>query len=717
MNAKELALAHFEKAILGVCAVVMIYFLVAALSIKPYAKKPEEFTSATNAAKTYVNNDKRGLPDTESKAVAVVDLASETNRLFRTLDPRETQEFSLGQAWQRPFDYGMFRNEPKLLAAGKPEVQENRGLLETYLIDQDGNTRKRKVKKSKARATHDDGDKFSGMSGQGWRKSMEEMMKKRGIGAGGSDMEQRMRGRMGRGGMSGGPGMGGMGGMMGGRGAGGEGMMGGNEGFMGGDEAPKGIDVGRPPNRFILGDKKKKDEKKTDGEDTEVEEKIESREGFRWVEICAPFPHAEQLVEFVKALQEPVQQTKLYYQSVQVQRRELTPSLTWSEWKDVDVKQQFDIIQSALNFTPDTSLAILPGLAMGVPDMIVAQRLYMHKQEGTNIGKLYSKVEKAKYLPEIINPLAAEERKARERQIDNERNFMIDKKKKKEEKQEPVFLPEGGGKKMEFQDPNKRKETGSNHANIKTALIRYWDFTVEPGRRYQYRLRVVVWNPNYKRQDVSESALSERLLLEGPWSEPSDEILVDADNHWYVADHSKPSAKSRSASEVNLEVHHWHRDMGEWLVTTFAQRPGQIVGLAAPAGQKEKTKILKWNDKDRIWEAREQKLESEFDTGTLLLSVSEPRYKEEIQGRQRTLVLPRESIGLNQYGDLVRHEESVDVDDETRKGVVDHYKELMSKIENQTEGEKPGAGGGGDPTSGRGGKRGAMKGGKGSDEN
>jgi hypothetical protein len=156
--------------------------------------------------------------------------------------------------------------------------------------------------------------------------------------------------------------------------------------------------------------------------------------------------------------------------------------------------------------------------------------------------------------------------------------------------------------------------------------------------------------------------------------------------------------------------------MGEWLVSTFPQRPGQIIGVATPsASVKEKTKVLKWNDKDRKWEPREQKLESEFDTGTLLLSVNEPRFKEEIQGRQRTFNVPRESIGLNQFGDLVRHEETADVDDASRKSVVEHYNDLMSRINSQTEGSSAGGdrltpgGAGGDPTNpgkkkGRGGK-------------
>jgi hypothetical protein len=688
VNPKEVALAHFEKAILGVCVAVMAWYLYSVLSIKPYARKPEEFTDATTKAGQYVRDPNRKLPEAEAAQLTSINFAEEAKRLFKEYVPDDVKEFIHLQRWVRPFDYGVtFRNEPKILAASQPKTQPNRGLMQTYLIDAAGNIKKQKVPKSKKKFGRGMRE-MAGMSGRGGGAGRDR--------SGGGDPRMGMGGEGTEGGdmsgASGGVGADGgtegmMSGMMGGRdrSGGGDPRMG--SGMEGADDGEPGPGAGKLDKKKIrhefLERMKKKDAKdeKKDKKEEEVEEPIESREGYRFVEIVATFPHSAQIEEYVKALREPASQVKLQYASLDVERSELLPNYTWSEFKSIPIKEQFDLVMSAIGTQVETSRALIPGLAMNVPLLDVAQREFLHDR--ADLFPMYEKVEPAMYTFDILNPAAAEKRRADEEQRERLRNPQYKRsEKKKDAEEEKKFLPgREGGANLGFRDPNKQKEGKlSNHYRVKTAIVRYWDFTVEPGRKYKYRLRVKVYNPNYKRADVAESEAATRVILRGPWSPVSEEVFVDFDNHWYVADQKR----SMRPNEMAIEVHHWYRGMGEWLVSTFSQRVGQFVGLTDKA---KPIKALKWNDVIHEYEAKELKMDVQFDTSNLIVGIYAGHEEYELDGKKRTVPVPKEAVALNPFGDLVRHEESVDARDEVRQRVNENYKEMADLVASMT-GEK-----------------------------
>jgi len=462
---------------------------------------------------------------------------------------------------------------------------------------------------------------------------------------------------------------------------------------MGGDEGPAGGNAkfgehkrNKIIERMTSKDGKKKDEKKKDEE--EVEEPIESREGYRWVEICASFPHSQQIVEYVKALRERAKDVKLEYAMVDVERQELTPNFTWSEFKPIPIKEQFDYVSSAISMEAEGSRALVPGLAMNVPMMDVQQREYLHLDKDK--FPFYEKPEQATYTLDELDPLGAEARREREAREWKMRNPGKEKKKEtKKDDAEKKYLPDrGGGQDLGFNDPSKRKDDknakSNNRVALKTALVRYWDFTVEPGRRYKYRIRVRVFNPNYKRTDVADTEMASRLLLTGPWSETSDEVFVNFDNHWYVAEQKRSSQKS---NEMMLEVHYWYRGMGEWLGSTFAQRVGQVVGLADRA---KPLKVLDWNDVSHEYEPRDLKMER-FDSGNVLVGLSQGNATFDLGplGSERGVAIPREAVALNPFGDLVRHEEQADKVDDVRVSVNENYSGIAKSIAELTgEGKK-----------------------------
>ncbi|HZZ72597.1 MAG TPA: hypothetical protein VFE24_10105 [Pirellulales bacterium] len=62
-------------------------------------------------------------------------------------------------------------------------------------------------------------------------------------------------------------------------------------------------------------------------------------------------------------------------------------------------------------------------------------------------------------------------------------------------------------------------------------LFRFWDYTVEPQKSYQYRVQLIVYNPNYQLPGklLEADALATEQHLLAPWSEWSEAISIPRD--------------------------------------------------------------------------------------------------------------------------------------------------------------------------------------------
>ena len=77
-------------------------------------------------------------------------------------------------------------------------------------------------------------------------------------------------------------------------------------------------------------------------------------------------------------------------------------------------------------------------------------------------------------------------------------------------------------------------------------LIRLLDFTVEPGKTYQYRLRVKMANPNFGRKDVaSQGIASEAVLTPKDWYQLPKTFTVPSDMYFYAVDQAKLDPKDK----------------------------------------------------------------------------------------------------------------------------------------------------------------------------
>jgi len=126
-------------------------------------------------------------------------------------------------------------------------------------------------------------------------------------------------------------------------------------------------------------------------------------------------------------------------------------------------------------------------------------------------------------------------------------------------------------------------------------MIRALDFTVEPDTSYRYRVRIVVFNPNKNREDVSPGVDTKADELRGKWSDPTDEVQMPPDVMPYVKGTSPPIPTSDVKAQ--FQVVRFNPTDGVTVPHNFEASPGGVIGepltAAVPvsdgSGKKSKT--------------------------------------------------------------------------------------------------------------------------------
>lgn len=124
-------------------------------------------------------------------------------------------------------------------------------------------------------------------------------------------------------------------------------------------------------------------------------------------------------------------------------------------------------------------------------------------------------------------------------------------------------------------------------------LFRFIDRTVEPGKRYRYRARLMLVNPNYN----VDPRLLERIELRKerfvltPWSDPTDVVETPRDDRLLVLS-ARPSASFAYEASAKVALLKWINKEGE-LANKVDEKVvrGQVVNLAKQKWpEEEKTK-------------------------------------------------------------------------------------------------------------------------------
>jgi hypothetical protein len=140
------------------------------------------------------------------------------------------------------------------------------------------------------------------------------------------------------------------------------------------------------------------------------------------------------------------------------------------------------------------------------------------------------------------------------------------------------------------------------------SVVRFLDVTVEPGKTYDYRIQIVMLNPNYKEVDkVAFPEIAREETLRSGWSPPV-RVTIQPDLNYYVTDEKENERGTQSRRQYNgaadvtgdkervaMQVHKWFEGAvppgntewfpsGEWLLADrILVHRGEYIGRTEKA--------------------------------------------------------------------------------------------------------------------------------------
>ncbi len=220
-------------------------------------------------------------------------------------------------------------------------------------------------------------------------------------------------------------------------------------------------------------------------------------------------------------------------------------------------------------------------------------------------------------------------------------------------------------------------ESAGNYwkSDEKKVMIRSLDFTVERDTTYRFRVRIVVWNPNYQRDDVSAGTDKTSKTLKGPWSKETDEVTMPPDVMPYAMDTLLPGALPISDTKVRFQVVRFNPSDGATVPHTFESTVGELIGDFR-------------KDEVPVSDGSGKKSEPiDFTTHQVVLDVS---------GGGKPLLLPSGIVGppitrptlatlLRPDGSIAVHGQPDDVANEVRKDIEANYRHEIEQSDKKRE--------------------------------
>jgi hypothetical protein len=135
----------------------------------------------------------------------------------------------------------------------------------------------------------------------------------------------------------------------------------------------------------------------------------------------------------------------------------------------------------------------------------------------------------------------------------------------------------------------------------KNVMIRAFDFTAHEDTTYRYRVRIVVFNPNKGRDDISPGVDNKSDELRGDWSESTDQVTMPPDVMPYVLATTPPG--QANDMKVTLQVIRFHPADGVTVPRSFDAAPGEVIGeprtsdIPVSDGTGKKSKVIDFNSR------------------------------------------------------------------------------------------------------------------------
>ncbi|WP_437204275.1 hypothetical protein [Planctomicrobium sp. SH664] len=110
-------------------------------------------------------------------------------------------------------------------------------------------------------------------------------------------------------------------------------------------------------------------------------------------------------------------------------------------------------------------------------------------------------------------------------------------------------------------------------------LFRFLDFSVEPGKTYRYRVRLVLANPNFNRRPADAGGLAhvvEGETRETPWSKETEPVRIEEDVRYFLT--SVEDRVGRVLPIARMDVFEWDPKYGTTMNHALDIRTGQRIG-------------------------------------------------------------------------------------------------------------------------------------------
>ncbi len=229
------------------------------------------------------------------------------------------------------------------------------------------------------------------------------------------------------------------------------------------------------------------------------------------------------------------------------------------------------------------------------------------------------------------------------------------------------------------------EDTSFTKVEEKTVMLRFLDFTVDQNTTYQYRVRIVVRNPNLNRTDVNPGVDVDSKVLTGPWSEPTGAVGLPADVAAYAM---APEQAARRDDLVNFQVVKWDAGTGQTVIKNDGAGPGELVGelgsiqMPSSEGGGAKPASIDFNSR-----------------AIVLDTFGGSRKLPDIGLDRNQFVVPAVAMLVEPDGSVVVRSQAHDLSDGVRQDMESNYRQAIAdsgkKREVGSSSRMPGSGGGG----------------------
>ncbi|MEX2288231.1 MAG: hypothetical protein WD648_14145 [Planctomycetaceae bacterium] len=551
LDAKQIAVDHGEKIVVGLIGLFVLYALFGTRWM-PYSRTPEELIALTDAARDDV--EKRDWPPEERKQHA--ELEPVVSKARQMLEPVQATPYAYSVPMWRPLFPAKQKNgEPKWLPPEKPVAIA--AFVPLYVpINQPGP----EPTPGKSAAPTEDNSNIPAE----FRKRAD----------GGAKAGQPRRAGGGRIGFNI--------------------LTSEDEEEMEADRkaAAKAGEEQRKRQRENRGRRNRKDDDDIIARRSAADAKTQ---GWRFASVRAVIPINRQYMMLAKAFHEPVisqLESTLTLLDFELQREKLLPDGTWSDWEPVDIAIAMEILAEAGGFDPEI-------VAPGVTDPTVTMPLPPRAmgQWGKDVAS-HKDIENFELTEEEIDLYVQLQEKVMAAKEEQEKNQP------KPEKPDEALQPKGWNE-IQWNERKVLKEMGkldaaakdvaaADTSNSKTRqamiddikkkvsvdgqliLFRYFDFGVEPGNAYRYRVRVIYNNPNYNLglDRVADPAYASGPVRPTDWSVPTEPVIIPGDSKLFLAGVTPaPAGKEPTAL---IDMFQWYA--GTTINSVLQAKLGQFIG-------------------------------------------------------------------------------------------------------------------------------------------